>query len=62
MIERITLSPAEAAEAIGVSRSTLYAIMKRSDCDFAFTVGRRRLVSRDKLEAWVERQTERSTK
>ena len=54
---RITLSAAEAAAALGVSRTTMYEIMRRADCDFTFMLGGRRLISREKLEAWVERQT-----
>lgn len=56
--ERIALSAAEAAELIGISESSLYRIMKRSDCDFAFMIGKRRLISRPRLEAWIDRQAE----
>ena len=59
MTERITLSPAEAAAALGVSKTTMYEILRREDCDFSFMLGGRRLIYRDKLEAWVARQTER---
>ena len=58
MGDRITLSAAEAATLLGISKTKLYEIMRREDCDFAFMLGGRRLISRTKLEAWVERQTE----
>lgn len=58
MGDRITLSAAEAATLLGISKTKLYEIMRRDDCDFAFMLGGRRLISRTKLEAWVERQTE----
>ncbi len=58
MNERIALSVPEAAAMIGVSKSKMYEIMKRSDVDFALQLGGRRLVSRSKLAAWIDRQTE----
>ncbi len=56
--ERIALSASEAAETLGISKSKMYELIKSEDCDFAFMLGGRRLISRSKLEAWVERQTE----
>lgn len=58
MNEKIALSVPEAAAMIGVSKSKMYEIMRREDADFALLLGGRRLVSRSKLEAWIERQTE----
>lgn len=55
---KITLSAAEAAMLLGISKTMLYEIMRREDCDFSFMLGGRRLISRSKLEAWVARQTE----
>ena len=60
MDEKIALSVTEAAEMIGVSKSTMYEIVRREDCDFAFMLGGRRLISRAKLEAWIARQTEKA--
>ena len=60
MTDRITLSAAEAAATLGISKTKMYEIMKRSDCDFAFMLGGRRLISRSKLEAWIDRQTEKA--
>lgn len=57
MTDRITLSAAEAAETLGISKTKMYEIMRREDADFAFMLGGRRLINRSKLEAWVDRQT-----
>ena len=59
MDQKIALSVTEAAEIIGVGKSTMYELIKRGDCDFAFMLGGRRLISRAKLEEWVYRQAER---
>ena len=58
MIEKIALSVQEAAAMIGVSRAKMYDIMRREDADFSLQIGSRRLVSRTKLEAWINRQAE----
>ncbi len=60
MTDRITLSAAEAAATLGISKTKMYEIMRRDDADFAFMLGGRRLVNRAKLEAWVDRQTEKA--
>lgn len=54
---KIALSASEAAELISVSKSKMYEILRQDDCDFSFMIGGRRLISRSKLEAWIERQT-----
>ena len=59
MTERITLSAAEAAAILGISKTKMYELMKREDCDFAFMLGGRRLISRSRLEAWIEKQAEK---
>lgn len=61
MNERIALSVTEAAALIGVSKTKMYQIMGQTDCDFALQLGGRRLVSRSRLEAWIDRQTERQS-
>ena len=58
--EKIALSVPEAAEMIGISKTKMYELIKRSDCDFSVMLGGRRLISRAKLEAWLDRQTERA--
>lgn len=60
MNERIALSVPEAAMLIGISKAKMYEVIKRSDCDFSFMLGGRRLINRSKLEAWIDRQTEAS--
>ena len=54
--EKLALSMTEAAALLGVSRPTMYELARREDFDAAFHVGRRTLVSRSRLAAWVERQ------
>ena len=56
--EKITMNVSEAAAALGISRPTFYEIMRREDFDCVLKIGRRKLVSRSKLEEWVKRQTE----
>ena len=56
MTDRITLSASEAAALLGISKTKFYEIMKRPDCDFAFMLGGRRLISRARLEKWIEKQ------
>lgn len=58
--EKIALSVVESAALIGVSKTKMYEIIRREDCDFVFMLGGRRLISRAKLEAWIDRQTERA--
>lgn len=54
----LAVSATTAAEMIGISKSKMYELIKSEGCDFAFMVGGRRLVSVEKLSAWVQRQTE----
>jgi excisionase family DNA binding protein len=58
MTERLTYSPTETAQVLGVSRPTVYTLMKREDFP-AFKVGSRTLVSAEGLRAWVQAQTEK---
>ena len=53
---KLVYSMKEAAEAIGVSIAQMYKIAKREDCDFIARIGGRTLVSRARLEAWLDRQ------
>ncbi len=57
-MDKITISITEAAQMLGVSRPTMYSIVKRQDFDAVFKLGRRTLIHREKLEAWAARQTE----
>ena len=55
-MDKLTYSPSEAAEVLGVSRPTVYTLIKRDGFP-AFKVGTRTLVSVDGLREWVRRQT-----
>ena len=54
-MDRITISVNEAAQMLGVSRPTLYGLMKNADFP-AFKLGGRRLISRDGLIKWIADQ------
>ncbi len=56
--DKITMNVSEAAAALGISRPTFYEIMRRDDFDCVLKIGRRKLISRSKLEEWVRRQAE----
>lgn len=58
MVDKLAYSPTETAQVLGVSRPTVYRLMKRADFP-AFKVGSRTLVSADGLRAWVQAQAER---
>ena len=57
-MDKLTYSPTETAQVLGVSRPTVYQLMKRADFP-AFKVGSRTLGSAEGLRAWVEGQVER---
>lgn len=57
MADKLAYSPAETAEALGVSRPVIYSLLKRADFP-AFKIGARTLVSVDGLRAWVRAQAE----
>lgn len=59
-MEKIALSVTEAAAALGVSRPTMYEIIRRDDFDAAFKVGTRTLISKTRLEEWAQRKAEES--
>lgn len=54
-MEKIALSVAEAAEALGVSKPVIYTLIHRADFP-SFKIGTRQLISRSGLEAWVQAQ------
>lgn len=51
----ITLNPEDAAKLVGVSRSTLFNLLREGKLR-SFKIGRRRLVSRHELERFVKEQ------
>lgn len=58
MADKLAYSTAEAAEVLGVSRPTVYTLMRRTGFP-AFKVGSRTLISAEGLRAWVQAQAER---
>lgn len=56
--EKIAISVTEAAELLGLSRPTVYKLMRRDDFP-VLRIGTRTLIHRAKLEEWAARQTER---
>lgn len=54
-VSKLTYTVTEAAEAIGVSRATMYALIHREGFP-SLKVGGRRLISRELLAEWVRRQ------
>ena len=53
--ERLALNVTEAAACLGISRPKMYELMRQSDFP-SFQIGTRRLISRQGLAEWVERQ------
>lgn len=58
VIDRVTLTVTETAAALGVSRPTVYQLIKRADFP-VLHVGGRTLISSDGLREWVAAQAER---
>ena len=56
-MEKIAYSVMETAQVLGVSRPTVYALMKRPGFP-VFQIGGRKLISVDGLRNWVRNQTE----
>ena len=56
MSEKLALSVTEAAELMGLSRPTVYKLLRRSDFP-VLHVGTRTLIPRTQLLAWIEAQT-----
>lgn len=56
MADRLTLTITETAEVLGVSRPTVYQLIKTADFP-CLAIGSRRLVPKKALEAWIEKQT-----
>ncbi len=52
-MEKILLRPEQGAEAIGVSRATLYKLMASGELK-SITIGRSRRILVDELRRWVQ--------
>lgn len=50
------LTAAELAEALGISKAGAYALIHRNDFP-TLQIGKRLMVPKDKLMAWIDRQT-----
>lgn len=55
MTDKLAYSPAEAAQALGLSRPTIYQLMRRTNFPH-FKVGTRTLVPAEGLRAWIQAQ------
>ena len=55
MVEKLTYSVTEAAEALGVSRPTMYELIHREGFP-SLKVGNRILISRKRLAEWIDQQ------
>lgn len=60
MTDRLAYRPDEAADVIGVSRTTVYALMRDGALGFV-RVGRARRIPRAELERWVAENTTSTT-
>ena len=56
MTEKLTLSVEEAGKLLGVSRQVAYQLIHRADFP-TLRIGRRVLVPKKQLEAWMDRMT-----
>lgn len=52
-VERLALSPAEASEALGISRGKLYQLLASGDLD-SVSLGRRRLIRPEAIRALLD--------
>ena len=59
-IQKPTMSVTEAANLLGISAPTMYAVTNRADFTALIRVGRRKLVLRAKLLEWLEAQATQS--
>ena len=56
-VDKLALNVTEAAAVLGVSRPTMYVLLRREDFP-SFHLGKRVLISRSGLERWVQEQAE----
>lgn len=60
MAEKMALTPAEAAEALGVSRGAIYDLCRTPDFP-VIRLGRSIRIPRDRLREWVNNQNRKET-
>lgn len=56
--ERLALSVTEAAEALGISRPSVYQLIAQENGLPSFRCGRRRLIPVAALRAWIEAEAQ----
>lgn len=54
-VERVAYSTSEAAQALGVSKPTIYTLIRRQDFP-SLKIGKRTLIPADGLRRWVAEQ------
>jgi excisionase family DNA binding protein len=58
MAERLTMTVTETADALGISRNTAYQLVRKGDIP-SVRLGRRLVIPKTALNAWLERQADR---
>ncbi|WP_073083339.1 helix-turn-helix domain-containing protein [Sporobacter termitidis] len=53
---KLTYTVDEAAEILGLSRPVMYSLCHSPDCKFSIRIGKRILISKVALEAWLSEQ------
>ena len=56
MLDKLAYSPTEAAQALGISRPTIYQLLHRADFP-SLKIGARTLIPVDGLKRWLEAQS-----
>lgn len=59
-MSELTYNVTEAAEALGISRRSMYDLLHREDFP-TLKIGGRRLISRELLAEWVRQQAQKGT-
>ena len=57
LIDRLTVNPSECGELLGLSRPTVYDLLRRRDGIPSFKIGTRTLIPIDGLRVWIAQQT-----
>lgn len=59
MSDRLTMTVQETAEALGISRNSAYQLVRQGEIP-SVRLGRRLVIPKQALTAWLERQAERN--
>jgi len=60
-VAELVYNVTEAAEALGISRRSMYELMHREDFPATLKIGRRRLISKELLAQWVRDQAQKES-